>query len=185
MKHLLLTIALICCTPLLVRAEDPATAPANTAPEPVDFRKLKETLPEKLGGLERTSAEGQRIKQAQVHISQVSGKYGKDEGDSPKIINVNIIDYAATPDTAKGLASWEQMEMDMEGDSGFTKVETINGRRVLLTYTTEAKTGSASFIINKRLMVQIMTQELSADDFKAAVKDFPADKFAEIAPEVK
>jgi len=63
----------------------------SDAKEAVDFRKLKEVLPDKLGDLKRTEHTGQKVKMDKFTISMASATYAKeDAGDNAPRIEVQI-----------------------------------------------------------------------------------------------
>ena len=180
LKALLLIVSLV-VFPTFIRADD-TNKKDKPKVEVADYKKLKEALPEKLGGLDRSNLTGQRTKQGDVSMAMAEAKYGKDEGDAPKTVSVSVVDYIGMGDMAAGLASWEKMEMNQEGDEGFTKTDTVNGHKVLLSYQTGNKSGTIQVMINGRLIVSISAQNISGDELKAIAKEFNTEKLSAAAP---
>ena len=92
----------------------------GTVKEAVDFRKLKDLLPEKVDGLERTSAEGERtsIGFLGMQLSNAKGRY--EDGDES--MEISISDLGTLTGIAKiGYTAWLQTEIDRESDRGFER----------------------------------------------------------------
>lgn len=159
----------------IVRGDDapatpPATAPAK--PQPVEFRKLKAALPEKVASLERGEASGQRTKLGEVTLAQAEAPYGKDEGDNPKTAKITLMDYGDT-ELAKGAAGWVGADIDQESDNEYTKTTDVQGRRALVTYNSKDKTGSVHTLAGGRIIVVLDVSGLSDADFQKAIADVP------------
>lgn len=141
----------------------PATQPASV----VDFRKLKEQLPETLGGIKRTQASGERTSFGEIKLSQAHGTYVKDkeDGDSPRI-EMQIMDYGANKDAAAAIAFWTQLEIDQEGDDGFQRSLKIQNYPAMQQYTNDGKSGTLQIMVADRFHVNVTTHGLSAEEFK-------------------
>jgi hypothetical protein len=183
MKQVLCAILVLCSIPAITFAEDPPTTQKSV--EVADYKALKEALPEKLFSLERKEISGQKVKQGDLVMSTAEAQYGKDEGEAPKTISVSVIDYAGMSAMAEGLAVWEKIDMAQESDEGFTKMESINGRKVMLTYQNKDKNGSIQMLINKRLIVNIQVNNVTAEELRAVAADFNTDRLSAAAPEAK
>ncbi len=90
----------------------------GTVKEAVDFRKLKDLLPEELDGLERTSSEGERTGVLGMQFSNAKGKY--EDGD--EWMEISISDLGTLTGIARiGFTAWLQTEVDRESDRGFER----------------------------------------------------------------
>ena len=92
----------------------------GTVKEAVDFRKLKDLLPEKVDGLERTSFEGERtsIGFLGMQLSNAQARY--EDGD--EWMEISISDLGTLTGIAKiGYTAWLQTEVDRESDRGFER----------------------------------------------------------------
>jgi len=84
----------------------------------VDFRKLKDLLPDEVDGLERTSAEGERTSAMGMQFSQATGEYE----DGNQWLEITISDLGTLTGFARmGFAAWLNVEVDRESDSGFER----------------------------------------------------------------
>src|SRR5688500_2483178 len=124
-SHTLLgLLAGILCVPLVFAAEPPADKPADK-PQPIDYKKLKELMPEELLGQRRTKLEGEKISIGEFIISQASGRFGDDSKEGALNFEVQFIDYSAAKGMAEAMAAWRNMEIDKEGDDGFERTRKI------------------------------------------------------------
>jgi len=90
--------------------------------ESVDFRKLRDVLPDDFGGMDRTNAEGQRNRFMGMEMSQAEATY-EDDGASVKI---TIVDLGTLTELARmGYAAWLSTEIDRESDRGFERTGTF------------------------------------------------------------
>ncbi len=90
----------------------------GTVKEAVDFRELKDLLPEKVDGLERTSSEGERNSVLGMQFSNAQGRY--EDGDER--IEISISDLGTLSGIAKiPFTAWLQTEVDRESDRGFER----------------------------------------------------------------
>ena len=84
----------------------------------VDFRKIKDLLPDEVDGLDRTGAEGQRSGAFGVQVSTATGKY--EDGDQRlEIVISDLGTLSAVMRFAQN--AWLQAEIDREHDRGFER----------------------------------------------------------------
>lgn len=79
--------------------------------EPVDFRRLRDVLPEEAAGLERTSQSGERGGALGMAVSQAEAVY---EGDDGARVEVKIVDLGNVPQIAMMGYGWALAEVDRE-----------------------------------------------------------------------
>lgn len=145
--------------------------------DPIDFRKLKELLPGKAGGLERTEATGEKSGAMGFSISQAEGKYR--EGDSN--IEVQILDTGGVGGMAlMGLAAWTMAEVDKETATGYEKTTRINGKKAFEKYDNEGKDGELNVIVGNRFIVNVKGRNVSMDQLKDTLDDLDLDKLAKM-----
>ena len=98
--------------------EDALGGEGGTVKEAVNFRKLKDLLPEKVDGLERTSSEGERTGVLGMQFSNAKGRY--EDGDAT--MEISISDLGTLTGIARiGFTAWLQAEIDRESDRGFER----------------------------------------------------------------
>jgi hypothetical protein len=163
-------------TQSLLKADDNATT--QPAKEPVDYKKLKELLPDTLVDLKRTDAKGQKIATGEFKISQAQGTYGPKEGDNPPTIDLQIVDYGAAPGVAEGMAVWAKLDIDQESDSGYEKTTKIGGYPALIQFQNDGKHGTLQIFVADQFLVTVESHNLADDQFKKIGDALPLDKLA-------
>ncbi len=92
--------------------------------DPVDFRDLKELMPDDFDGWERSELSGERSGAMGIKISQAQGTYQK--GDQGQV-TLRVMDMG----TMKGMAtmglSWLMLEIDREDENGFERTTKFKG----------------------------------------------------------
>lgn len=148
---------------------------AAGAAQTVDFRKLKELLPEKLGELKRTHAKGQKNSAMGITVSEAEGRY-EGPGDASAVVELS--------DTAGmgGLGAFAQMafagDIDSESDTGYEKTYAYKGWRVMEQYDSEDRSGEISTMVEGRFMVKISMQNIKPEQLKAALDALDLKKLA-------
>lgn len=158
--------------------EAPATQPA--AVQPVDFRKLKELMPEQLVDLKRTDVTGQKLNMGDVKLSQAHASYEGGSEEEPSSVNVDVTDYGAQPDMVEGMAYWKEMEMDQESDEGYQRTVKIGQWPALESYQNEGKSGSLHVFVADRFLVLIDISNLPAEQTLKIAEQLQLDKLAEL-----
>lgn len=90
--------------------------------EAVDFRLLRDELPDELAGLPRTSAEGEKNRVMGIGTSQATGRY--EEGDTR--IELQLLDMGTVSGLAMFGYAWLMAEVDRENDRGFERTRTFS-----------------------------------------------------------
>jgi hypothetical protein len=168
-------VALACVISSL-RADDSATT--QPAKEPVDYKKLKELLPDTLVDIKRTDAKGEKVAAGEMKLSQAQGTYGSKEGDNPPTIDLTIVDYGAAPGVAEGMAVWSKLDIDQESDSGYEKTTKVGGFPALIQFQNDGKHGTLQIFVADRFMVTAESHNLADDQFKKIGDALPLDKLA-------
>lgn len=138
----------------------------ENAGEVVDFRILKDALPEKLAGLPRTSHTGQKTSFASIQVSTAQADYS--EGD--KRLDVTITDTGGFGMAMAGLAAWSSVDIDSESDTGYERTIMINGHKAYEKFDKSSNYGEVSMIYDKRFIVALNGTNVSMDDMRDAAK---------------
>ncbi len=137
------------------------------AAEAVDFRELKEMLPEDLSGMKRTNAQGQKSGAMGFTLSTAEARY---EAESGARIKLTITDAGAVAGMAgMALFAWAGMEIDKEDENGYEKTTTIKGYRGFEKFNSSSKSSEVSLLIGGRFIVQLEGDDVSMDDLKSAL----------------
>lgn len=146
--------------------------------DPVDFRKLKELLPESAGGLKRTEASGEKNGAAGFTLSQAEGKYS--DGEEAQI-EIEIMDTGGIAGVAAlTVAGWSMAEIDKETETGYEKTTKIDGYKAFEKYDNTSKFGEINLLVGNRYIVNIKGDHIEMDKIKSAVADIKLDKLAEL-----
>jgi hypothetical protein len=134
--------------------------------EPVDFRVLKELLPEAIADMKRVSSEGSRSNMVGIASSRAEAVYEDGKGGR---IAYGITDVGTlTGVTAMALA-WVNIEIDKEGDSGYERTTTVSGRKAYERYDKATRTGALDVIVAGRFIVGAKASGVEMKVFKEAV----------------
>lgn len=151
------------------RAVEEMQAAAEREPaDPVNFRELRETLPEALSGMERTEAEGATQTTMGFSISEAEATYEVPEGNGR--IDISVMDYGAVPALGMMGFAWTMTEIDRETSSGYEKTIRMGENKGFRKYDTEGQRGEFSLVIADRFIVQVDGRDVSDDQIEAALR---------------
>jgi hypothetical protein len=134
--------------------------------EPVDFRQLRELLPGKLAGLPRVDAEGSRTNVMGIATSKAKAVYGNGKGAR---IQLEITDAGTLTGVASLAAAWINVEIDKEGDSGYERTTTVEGRRAYERYAKAGHKGELDVLVAGRFLVETKATGVDMKTFRDAV----------------
>lgn len=119
---------------------------------------LREFLPERIRGYERTEVSAERQGMMGVQVSEATGKYRSDDG---KTIEVEIKDLGGV----KGLMALAGFagESERETSTGFERSYSKNGEMIKEKWNSQSSRGEFSMTVGKRFSVSANGQ---ADSFK-------------------
>jgi hypothetical protein len=142
--------------------------------QPVDFHRLKEMLPETIGGLRRTEASGQSGEAMGIKGSSATAHYGDGANAS---VQVEITDLGSLSGLA-GLAAKFDPSMEKETDTGYERTTKINGQLVHERYDRLARSGEVSVILNNRFSITVNGSGVDARVLTGALKELDVGKLA-------
>ncbi len=122
------------------------------AVEPVDFRSLRDLLPEKIEGFERTDISGEKSGIMGIKISTAEATYTSDDGT----IGIKITDMGGTgaPMQMMG-AGWAMSEVDRETSTGYEKTTKIRGYKARESFENDPKHGTIEILVAGRFLVEL------------------------------
>jgi hypothetical protein len=148
------------------KPDEPSSATAKKTVEPVDFRQLKDLLPDTLAGMTRTKATGERTGAFGMDLSKAEGRYEHDD----RGINVEISDIGSlTGLTGMAAYAWASTEVDRETETGIEKTTKINGHKAFEKYDKDSKSGEISVMVSNRFVVEVKGENVKIDDLRSAV----------------
>lgn len=133
--------------------------------EVVDFRILKEALPDNLLGMKRISHDGQKTSMAGMSISMAEAAY--EEGD--KRMSISIMDTGGLGAVMARMAAWSTLEMDKESEEGYERTTLIDGKKAYEKYNRISKEGQIAVISADRFMVTIDGTNISEVELRQAI----------------
>ncbi len=145
--------------------------------ETVNFRSLKELLPDDADGLDRKEATGEKNGAAGFTVSTATGKYAND--DKSETIELTLVDGGGTA-MMMGLAAWSMIEVDKETENGYEKTGKMGDNKSYEKYDNTNKDGEIAVLVNKRFIVTAKGRGVSMDKIKAALEDVDLDKLADL-----
>jgi hypothetical protein len=158
----------------------PASQPAKKPP--MDFRKLKELMPAELNGIKRSKNEGEKITLGEFTMSQATAEYAKAEpAETDPRIEIQIMDYAASPEMGAAMTAWSQLQIDKDSDAGYERTTKIKDQPAYEEYQNEGKSGHVQIWVAQRFYLNLQTTNLSGDDVKKLLESLPIDKLIEAA----
>ncbi|HEY8165988.1 MAG TPA: hypothetical protein VIF83_10595 [Gemmatimonadaceae bacterium] len=142
-------------------------ANAGKKVEVVEFRVLKDMLPESLSGMNRTDATGEKNAAMGMAVSTANGSYQNDQGGS---IQLKITDIGSMTGLV-GMAAyaWAASEIDRETSTGYEKTTKFNGYKAHEKYDNSSKYGELSVLVGDRFVVESQGNSVDMNAIKDAL----------------
>ncbi|MCF0053150.1 hypothetical protein MUK70_20555 [Dyadobacter chenwenxiniae] len=151
---------------------------SREAVDPIDFRKLKELMPEKIGGMSRTEATGEKSGAMGFTVSTARAKY---KGDGDANLDIEIVDTGGIAGVSTmALAGWSMAEIDKETTTGYEKTTKIDGYKAFEKYDNEGKNGELNVLVADRFVVNVQGDHITVDQLKDALKDLDLAKLGDL-----
>ena len=149
---------------------------------PVDFRALKDLLPDALpGGLQRTESSGQSGEAAGIKGSSASARY---TDGANAYITLEVTDIGALAGIA-GLAAKLDPNMEKETESSYERTRRVDGQLVHEKYNRRTKSGEIDVMMNNRFTVTARGDGIEPDQLATALKSIDTRKLAQLAVAAK
>jgi hypothetical protein len=135
--------------------------------DPVNFRSLKELLPEKVAGMSRTKHSGKTTGAMGFKISMAEASYK--EGDQK--LEIDIVDAGGVGTALMGNAMWAKLEIDEESDDGFKRTLEINGNKSYQECSNNNKRCQLAMMVADRFVVSLEGRNIDMDQLMRIAKD--------------
>jgi len=146
--------------------------------DPIDFRKLKELLPETVEGLSKKECSGEKNGAMGFTISRAEARY---TDDSDASVHVEIFDTGGVAGVATmALAAWTMADIDKETDNGYEKTTKLEGYKGFEKYNNESKSGELNVLIGDRYVVNVNGNNVTMDKLKSILADLDLEKLSEL-----
>jgi len=131
----------------------------------VDFRRLKEVLPEALPGMQRVETAGQSGEAMGLKTSSASARYSDGRDAS---ITIEIADMASLSGLT-ALASRFDPSLEKETDTGYQRTRRIDGQLVHEQYDRASRSGELSIVLADRYAVTVQGRGVPAETLSGAL----------------
>lgn len=152
--------------------------------EPVNFRTLKELLPESVAGIDKTNSEGEKSGAMGIKFSKAEARYEEDG----KRIDITITDMGSMSAGGMGgmfAAGWLMAEIDRESDNEYEKTTTYDGHKAYEKYNNSRKNGEISVMVAGRFLINVEGDDVPMDDIKEALEEIDLDELESMKDEGK
>lgn len=149
----------------------------GTKKKPLNFRKLKDLMPESASGFSRTSSSGESTGMAGFNVSTAKAKYEKED----KQIEVDIVDAGGVGMAMMGMAAWSMMEMDKETDTGFERTTTYKGNKAY--EKCNGQRCEFSVFVAQRFVMTVKGRNVEINDLHEIVDDIGLNKLESMKDE--
>lgn len=133
--------------------------------DPVNFRELKDLLPNSISGLEQVDIEGQTSGILGMKISTAKANYEDDDAS----LEVKIIDIAGVGKLASKLADWSTIDIDKEGKNGYERTTTIDGYKAYEKYDARRQKGKIAMIVDDRFIIDVEGRDITERQLRKAL----------------
>lgn len=133
---------------------------------PVNFRKLKELLPERLLDLPRTKHTGESAGAMGMKVSSAEAEYR----DGDKRLTVKLIDAGGIGMATMGMAAWTTIDLDREDDNGFERTSNWKNFKAYEKCRTADKFCTLKLYSEQGIMAELDGYGYSISDLKGAAQ---------------
>ena len=140
----------------------------------VEYKVLKDMLPESVSGMKRTEATGEKTAAMGMQVSNAEGRYSNDQNGS---ITVKLTDIGSMTGLA-GMAAyaWAATDVERESDDGYEKTSSFNGFKSHEKWTKSSNSGEISVLVGGRFVAEVSGYNTSMDALKDALKQIDLKK---------
>jgi len=133
--------------------------------DPVDFRKLKEVLPQDLAGFEKGDSSGEKNNAFGISVSEAKQSFRTADGS--KSVRFEITDPGSLAGPFALANMWMNLDIDKETSDGYEKTTTVGGRKMMEKWNKGSKHGEVTMVVGNRFMVEVDANGVDMNDVKA------------------
>jgi hypothetical protein len=133
--------------------------------DPIDFRKLKEVLPQDVAGLKKDEASGEKNNAFGISVSTVRQSFRTEDGS--KDVRFEVTDPGSLAGPFAMANVWMNLDIDKETNDGYEKTSTVGGRKLYERWNKGGKSGEITVIVGNRFMVEVKANGIEMNDIKA------------------
>lgn len=133
----------------------------------VEYKVLKDMLPESLGNMRRTNATGEKTEAMGMQVSNAEGRYENDQNGG---ITVKLTDIGSMTGLA-GMAAyaWAATNVERESDNGYEKTGSFDGYKSHERWEKSSNSGEISVLVAGRFVAEVSGYNTSMDALKDAM----------------
>ena len=133
----------------------------------VEYKVLKDMLPESVAGMKRTDASGEKTAAMGMQVSNAEGRYSNDQNGG---ITLKLTDIGSMTGLA-GMAAyaWAASTVERESDDGYEKTGTFNGYKSHEKWSKSSNSGEISVLVAGRFVAEVSGYNTSMDALKDAL----------------
>ena len=135
--------------------------------EPIDFRKLKEALPQELAGFEKGESSGEKNNAFGIAVSEAKQSFRTADGS--KSVRFEITDPGSLAGPFALANMWMNVDIDKETSSGYEKTSTVGGRKLHEKWNKSSKHAEVQMVVGNRFMIEVDAQGVDMNDVKALI----------------
>ena len=140
--------------------------------DPVNFRSLKELLPEKLEGMSRTDHSGKTSGAMGFKMSTAEATY--EDGDQK--LEVDIVDAGGIGTALMGSAAWSKLEIDEESSDGFKRTLEIDGNKSYQECSNNNTRCQLAMMVADRFVLSLEGRNMNMDQLMKIAKNMNLSK---------
>jgi hypothetical protein len=133
--------------------------------EPIDFRKLKEVLPQELAGFEKGESSGEKNNAFGIAVSEAKQSFRTADGS--KSVRFEITDPGSLAGPFALANVWMNVDIDKETSTGYEKTSTVGGRKLHEKWSKDDKHGEVHLVVGNRFMVEVDARGVEMNEVKA------------------
>ncbi len=133
--------------------------------DPIDFRKLKEALPQELAGFEKGDSSGEKNNAFGISVSEAKQSFRSADGS--KSVRFEITDPGSLAGPFALANMWMNVEIDKETSDGYEKTASVGGRKLHEKWNKSGKHGEVQTVVGNRFMVEVDARGIDMSDVKA------------------
>lgn len=140
--------------------------------EATNFRVLKEVLPSRLLGMDRTSHTGEKTGAMGISVSQAHAKYSDDD----RRADVSVVDGGSVGIASILGATWTTIEVDRETDNGYERTVEIDGFKAYEKWDERREKLEISWLYDDRYLITVEAYGVKERDGRRILNKLDVDE---------
>lgn len=147
------------------------TIGGEAAVTPVDFRELRELIPDRVRGMEQTANSGERAGALGIKISTVERTFQSSDGEEE--IALKLTDLGSLKNAATLGLNWLHLDVDREDDNGFERTREFKGHPAHETCTSAGDSDRCSMhvLVAERFVLELEGRGVDIDKLRDVAGD--------------